>query len=296
MRKVMVAMMVGVLALCGIAHAEAKAADAALELALVLQFAEEMGVQDYELLEVLQGYREYRSMMDNYTSQRAEKSAALEEALAKDESSTVIMGLTRDLMNIDMNILRLKQSSVNEASSVMGAKAVAQLYLMVADLDKAKADMMAALSGKADAQFACPMMADGSCPMAGTAACPKAAAAAEAPAEESDAAILEQAMFFLNKVAAKDLDAALSAVSDKFEHYEYGTKEELRLFLDQAILMGYLDDLKIITDDTEVKKEDGKVVIYPIDVEGLFGSFTLELTCHKEDGKWMVTTMDVFGI
>jgi hypothetical protein len=33
-----------------------------------------------------------------------------------------------------------------------------------------------------------------------------------------------------------------------------------------------------------------------VDVEGFFGSFTLELTCQKEGDKWMVTTMDIFGI
>ena len=121
-------------------------------------------------------------------------------------------------------------------------------------------------------------------------------APATAPAPKPEEAILTQAKVFLDKLAAKELDAAMAAVSDKFEHYEYGSKAELRSFLDEAVQAGYVDDLKIITDDTEVKIEGDKAVIYPVDVEGLFGSFTLELTCQKEGDSWMVSTLDIFGI
>ena len=279
MKHLMTATLIAVMAAAGIAQAESASADAKLEMVLLLNFAEELGLGDYELLEVLQGYKEYRGMMDSYIQQREEKKTALAAAVANNESGTVIMGLTRDLMNLDTNILRLKQSSVNEASSVLGAKAVAQLYLLVSDLDAAKAALIAELTG-----------ATAEAPAA-VETCPEEELT-ENPAE----ALLELTSLFLGKLAAKDLDQALSAISEKFEHYEYGDKEELKFFLDQAILMGYLDDLKIVTDDTEVKIEGDKAVIYPIDVEGLFGSFTLELTAEKENGKWMVTSLDVFGI
>lgn len=286
MKKCLVVVVAGVMCFSGISFAESAPADTVLEMALLIKFAEDVGLGDYELVELLGGYREYRSTMDGYLKQRCEKVAALNDAIAKNEGSPVLMGLTRDIMNIDMNIMRLKQSSVNEAAALLGAKSVAQLYLLVSDMEAAKANLLAELSGKAEQPTAVIEKAEKAAPEA-----------APAPAEEKpEKLILDQAMHFLNKLAAKDLDTAMSAVSEKFKHPEYGEKAELKSFLDQAILMGYLDDIKIITDETEVKIEGDKAVIYPIDIEGVFGSFTLELTCAKEDGKWLVVGMDVFGL
>jgi len=291
MKHGLVALMAAALVFSGFAHADL-AADAALEMALLLQFTDELGLGDYEMMDVLAGYRQYRSTMDGYLKQREEKQAALNKALAQNESGPTVSTLTQDVMGLDMNILRLKQSAVNEASAVMDAKAVAKLYMMVSDMDQMKRGFMAKLAGKQNAPAR----------TQGKAAAPKAKAQttenapAAAPVEKPEESILSQAKVFLNKLAAKELDAAMAAVSEKFEHYEYGSKAELRSFLDEAVQAGYVDDLKIITDDTEVKIEGDKAVIYPVDVEGLFGSFTLELTCQKEGDSWMVSTLDIFGI
>lgn len=286
MKKCLAVMIVATIAFTGMHQARAASPDAALEMTLLLQFAEDLGIDDYTLIDVLGGYREYRSMMDTYTQQQAEKLAALNAAIANNEADAVISGLTQQLMTLDMNILRLKQSTLDQAASIMDAKAVAKLYMMVRDMDAVKADFIASLTGaKKEAPCAAPAEA--------------AAAPAEAPAAESvkpEDAVLNKAKEFMSKVAAKDLDGAMAGVSDKFEHYEYGSKDELKSFLEEAKASGYLDDLKVITDDVEVKIEGDKAVVYPIDVEGLFGSFTLELTCTKEGDTWKLTTMDIFGI
>lgn len=282
-------------------------ADALLEKALLLDFAQEQGLSEYEVVELLQGYAEYRQMMDSFIQNKAEKKAALASAIAANESSSVLATLTRELMDIDMGILRLKQSSVNEASSVMSAKAVAQLYALVSDLEGIKANLVAELSGSKTCPISgqpmsqCPMAtAAAACPMAAAATAetpaPCAAAAAAPAAPPSGEEILKESLGFLNKLAAKDLEGAMAAVSPEFTHHEYSTKEDLKFFLDQAILMGYLDDIKIISTDAEVKIDGDKAVIYPIDIEGAFGSVTLELVIEKKDGKWMLTTMDAFGL
>ncbi|HOH29091.1 MAG TPA: hypothetical protein PLC40_05415 [Candidatus Hydrogenedentes bacterium] len=291
MKHGLVALMAVTVALSGIAYADL-AADAALEMALLLQFTDELGLGDYEMMDVLAGYRQYRSTMDGYMKQREEKQAALKKALAQNDSGPSVSTLTQDIMGLDMNILRLKQSAVNEASAVMDAKAVAKLYMMVSNMDQVKKGFMAKLAGKHEV----PARAQGKAPAGKMKAKNEGAAPAAAPVEKPEESILSQAKVFLNKLAAKELDAAMAAVSEKFEHYEYGSKAELRSFLDEAVQAGYVDDLKIITDDTEVKIEGDKAVIYPVDVEGLFGSFTLELTCQKEGDSWMVSTLDIFGI
>ncbi len=291
MKQCLVVLLTGLMAFTGVARAEKASADAALEMALLLQFTEELGMGDYELMDVLAGYRQYRSTMDGYTQQRNEKQAALRKALANNETGAAVSTLTQEIMSLDMNILRLKQSAVNEASAIMDAKAVAKLYLMVSNMDQIKKDFAGKLTGGKEKAAQRPKGKK----VAAMAKAPAQAPVA-APAEKPEDAILAQAKVFLNKLATKELDAAMVAVSDKFEHYEYGSKAELRTFLDEAVQGGYVDDLKIITDDTEVKIEGDKAVIYPVDVEGLFGSFTLELTCQKEADKWMVTTLDIFGI
>ena len=86
------------------------------------RFAEEVGIDDYTLIDVLGGYREYRSMMDTYTQQQAEKLTALNAAIANNETDAVISGLTQQLMTLDMDILRLKQSTLDQAASLMDSQ------------------------------------------------------------------------------------------------------------------------------------------------------------------------------
>ena len=297
MKNGLAVMIIAAMAIMGMQPAQAASSDAALEMTLLLQFANEIGIDDYTLIDVIGGYREYRSMMDTYAQQQAEKLAALNAAVANNEADSVISGLTQQLMTLDMDILRLQQSTLDQAASLMDAKALAKLYLMVRDLDQVKADFLAGLSGTKEVT-PCDAPVEAAAAPAEAAAAP-AETPAPAPAAEAvkpEDAALAKAQEFMSKVAAKDLDGAMVGVSDKFEHYEYGSKEELKSFLDEAKSAGYLDDLKVITDDAEVKIEGDKAVVYPVDVEGLFGSFTLELTCTKEGDTWMLTTMDIFGI
>lgn len=123
----------------------------------------------------------------------------------------------------------------------------------------------------------------------------KAYSVAEAYASPEEA-IIGQTKVFFNKLVNKDLDGAMVVISDKFEHSEYGSKAKVKAFLEEAKQAGYLDDLRLIMDDAEVKFEGDKVVVYPVDMEGPSGSFTLELTCTKEGDTWKLTTMDIFGI
>jgi predicted amino acid-binding ACT domain protein len=249
MKNSLVVLLAATLAFSGIALAESTSSDAALEMTMLMQFAEEVGLGDYELIDVLAGYREYRSMMDGYTKQRDEKEAALNAAIANNESG-VIAGLTRELMDVDMNIMRLQQSSVNQASALMDATSVAKLYLMVRDMDAAKEAFLKTLAGPPAIDPCTGVVAPEQAEIAETApaeaapvaaapveAAPVAAAPVEAApvaaapvetapvaAENTTEVLMNQAKEFLGKVAAKDLDGAMVAVSDNFEHYEYGIK------------------------------------------------------------------------
>ena len=281
MKKLAVVVMVAMFAFTMVAQAN----DALVEKVLLLQFVEEADISDYGLIEVLQGYDEYRSMMDDLEADRDEVAAKLEAAIEEGKSGSDIMSLARELMDIDMDILETKQFSVSEAGSVLGSEAVGKLYLTVTDLAGAKDKMMAELSGTPAA----------ACPLAGTPACPMAAQPCAA-AVDPETAIMERVMVFLNKLAAKDLDGSMAAVADDFEHYDFRTKDDLRAFLDDAIATGYLDDIEIQTEDTEVEIDGDEAVVYPVDIVGMFGTVTLELVGEMRDGEYMLTTIDAFGI
>jgi len=273
----------------------AQANDALVEKVMLLQFIEDAGVSSYDLTEILQGYEQYRSMMDDMEAERAEASAALAAALEAGKTGSDITSLTEDLMELDMDILEAKQSAVSEAGSVLGAEAVGKLYMALMNMDAVKEQMVAKLSGKPAATCPCPNAGSASCPMAAQACAAGAAAPAAATVKPEDA-IMERVMLFLNKLAAKDLEGAMEAVADDFEHYDFRTKADLKAFLDDAIATGYLDDVKILTEDTEVKIDGNKATVYPVDLEGSFGTVTLELVGEMRDGKYMLTTMDAFGI
>ncbi len=282
MKKMAVVVMVAMFSFTMVAQAN----DALVEKVLLLQFCEEAGISDYGLIEVLEGYEEYRSMMDDLEAERAEAATELEAALASGKTGPDVMSLARDLMELDMDILETKQSAVSEAGSVLGSEAVGKLYLIVTDLAGAKAKMAAEIAGTPAA----------ACPMAGTPACPMAAQPCATAAVDPETAIMERVMVFLNKLAAKDLDGSMEAVADDFEHYDFRTKADLRAFLDDAIATGYLDDIEIQTEDAEVKIDGDKAVVYPVDIVGMFGTVTLELVGEMRDGQYMLTTIDAFGI
>lgn len=280
-------------------YAEEACLDSLLEQVLLLQFAEKAGIDDYDLIEVLEGYREYRSYMDAYTKQLKAKEEALKAAIAKDESDSVISGLTRELMALDISILRLKQSTMDEAADIMSAAEVAELYLMVRDFDAVKADLAGKLAASQSA--ACPLAAP-ACPLAAP-VCPEAAAACPEAAEAPDAATGPDAIIalteeFMNKLIAGDLDAAMTGVSEDFEtsNSDFSDKEDLGDFLSLAISMGYLEDASVELDDTEVTIEGDTATVYPVDISGNFGSGTLEFVLKQEGGKWLLIGLDAFGI
>ena len=95
---------------------------------------------------------------------------------------------------------------------------------------------------------------------------------------------------------AQDVEAMLAVISPNFSHYEFGDKDGLKGFIEEAIDMGYLEDGEISDDDAETTIEEGKATIYPIDFSGAAGDVTIELTIAKEADGWLVTGMDIEGL
>lgn len=95
----------------------------------------------------------------------------------------------------------------------------------------------------------------------------------------------------------KDIDLLMTVFSDDFYHPEVGGKEEGRALLQMAVDAGYADDGEVFTDDMEISiKEDGTATVYPIDLSGPPGSISVELVLKKEEGGWLITTVNPDGV
>ena len=81
-------------------------------------------------------------------------------------------------------------------------------------------------------------------------------AAAPAAAEKSlDELAKEGVQAWVDNAGKGDIDGMMSWVSEDFEHYEYGDKAGLQDFLQQALDMGYLEELEASMEDTEIEQE-----------------------------------------
>jgi len=97
-------------------------------------------------------------------------------------------------------------------------------------------------------------------------------------------------------MVSKDIDSIMALFSDKFAHYAWENKEGARTFIEEAIDLGYLDDVKVILDDAAIKVDGDVGSIYPVDLEGAFGSLSMELIVGHENGTWLLTGMDAPGL
>ena len=93
---------------------------------------------------------------------------------------------------------------------------------------------------------------------------------------------------------AEDTDALMATYSDSFEHYEYGTKATLELFLGDLIAQGMFSGASVSMADMELQVTNGTATAYPIDLEAAFGGATIEFVLQEESsGEWLITSMDV---
>lgn len=117
------------------------------------------------------------------------------------------------------------------------------------------------------------------------------AGAAKGP---SDAELIQNVLAdFKTYGQAKDLDRLMALYSDKFNNYEYGDKEGLHTFLQDAIDMGYLENAEINLANAKTKIEGEKATVQGIEMKAAFGSATIDLTLAKEASAWKIVGQDV---
>ena len=94
----------------------------------------------------------------------------------------------------------------------------------------------------------------------------------------------------------KDVDKLAATISENFSAREADTKEELIDFIRQGIDAGYFEDAEVTREDAEYTIEEGKCDVYPVDLSSSMGSVSVGIILSKEDGKWLVSGLEVDGM
>ena len=104
--------------------------------------------------------------------------------------------------------------------------------------------------------------------------------------EDAIQSIVDDAMAALK---AQDIPTMVERYADSFESDQGGGKAEMIEFLQGAQEQGFLDDMQISTDNLVIAIDGTKATAKPMDLEGAFGSLTVEFELEKLDGEWWVT-------
>jgi hypothetical protein len=83
----------------------------------------------------------------------------------------------------------------------------------------------------------------------------------------------------------------VATYSDDFESDQGGDRDATLEFLNAAKEGGLLDGLEVDQSSMETTIEGDKASVGPVDLEGSFGSMTLEFDLEKRDGTWLVVYM-----
>lgn len=93
-------------------------------------------------------------------------------------------------------------------------------------------------------------------------------------------------------VEAKNVDGVYETLSPNFTSSVFGDYSEFRESFAGFVEEGNLEGAAADLEGAQITIEDGKATVYPVDVEGGFGSATLRLQFQQVGGKWRIVSME----
>lgn len=118
---------------------------------------------------------------------------------------------------------------------------------------------------------------------------------AQVPQESPEEGAMKTVKAYVKAAEEANLEVLMDQISEKFNHYEVGNKAGYRTFLEQVKGEGMLEDISGNTEDAKAEVAGDKVTIYPVELEGLFGTVTLEFELKKDGDVWKITGLDMTG-
>lgn len=101
---------------------------------------------------------------------------------------------------------------------------------------------------------------------------------------------------YVKAAESADLETLMNQISDDFSHYQVGDKKGYRAFLEQVKGDGMLEDISGNLEDAKAEVKGDVVTVYPVELEGLFGTVTLEFELKKEGDAWKIVGLDMSGV
>lgn len=117
-----------------------------------------------------------------------------------------------------------------------------------------------------------------------------------APQESPEEGAMKTVKAYVKAAEDADVEGLMAQISDHFNHYEVGDKAALRGFVEQIKTEGKLEDIRGNTADAKTEVEDDVVTVYPVELEGIFGTVTYEFKLKKEGDSWKIVGFDITGI
>lgn len=120
--------------------------------------------------------------------------------------------------------------------------------------------------------------------------------AATAPQESPEEGAMKTVKAYVKAAEDADVDTLMAQISENFNHYEAGDKAGVKAFVDGVKAEGMLEDITGNTADAKTTVEGDVVTVYPVELEGIFGTVTYEFQLKKEGDTWKIVGFDMSGV
>lgn len=255
-----------------------------VEKVLAMQLAEDLGLADAETVDFMIEFNEYAGTAGALKAERGAVAAAVTDGTAGADA-------VAKLQAIDEKLAGLSKQAFTDLSAGLDDAQKAKLYLFLADLPVLASQAKGMMMGAAPATPPCAAAA-ATCPAAAGAAAAEASAAAK-----SDEDLIKETLSNLKAaMEALDVDKVMATFSENFNHPEVGGKEEAKYMIEMGVDMGYADDGEVNMDDMEIEIKGDEATVYPIEASSPAGSVSVEVVLVKEDGKWLISTINPDGL
>ncbi len=118
---------------------------------------------------------------------------------------------------------------------------------------------------------------------------------AKAPAVSPKEGAMKTVAAYVKAAEEGDIDSLLACFSEEFDHYELGDKAGLRKFIEGVEAEGMLEDITGTTEEAEAEVDGETVTVYPVELEGIFGTVTYEFELKAEGDAWKIVAFEMTG-
>lgn len=120
--------------------------------------------------------------------------------------------------------------------------------------------------------------------------------AAAATHESPEAGAMKTVKAYVKAAEDMDVDALMAQISEQFTHEEVADKAALRAFVEQFKTEGKLEDITGNVEAAKTTVTGDEVTVYPVELEGLFGTITYDFRLKKEGDAWKIVGFDMTGL